>query len=755
MATDDAGRTCPAMPFKWSLAAATQEQAVRAAAAKGLNMAVSNRLRGASAVAICAVLSAHAAMAQDAPASDRGREGEIVVTAQKRSESIRDVPFSIAAIGNEELLKSRVQSIEDIVRRVPSLEVGVGFGRQSSSLTIRGVSPQTYNSATVVTFTDGFTTGLRSDVTADLFDLERVEILKGPQATLYGRNAIGGTINYITRKPSNELEGRFQAVYGSYETYAVRGSISGPIVEDVLAIRMSASATGRDGYFDNVLTGESNVDGQSDRSIRVQLRLTPGTVFESNLLFNFTETSDACGDCVQSIVGYSASDPTALGRRVLDVNQLNRTINHEIYGGFERPSYTAVWTNSLDLGGVTVSAITGYNWLKTYLSIDLNRAPGPLFFSPGFGITEAQSFIRTEVFSQELRLASDGDNRFDWMLGAYYYYQKNSNRSNLITTFPGVELSGGNVRSEINNYALFFNGTYELSDRLELGFGLRYDYERTNQLDVAANLPGRASSSELLPRLSLTYRATDDINIYGTISRGYHSGGVNASSPTFGDPPVTAYGPEFVWNYEIGLKGGSPATISYDLAAFWIDWTDQQVTSTNGLLNYIVNAGTTRIYGIEGSIAAQLTDNLQVTAAGAWTHARYRDFLDLSGIPVFFGVDPQRAGERPLLAPDFSGTLGVEYRQPIGAGDWDITGRGNVRYTGTRSIDTSAVSVAGPFAVADISLSAGRQGFRVTGFVNNLFDKTYANYQQLFSGLVPLIRAGAPRVAGVQVDMSF
>lgn len=707
-----------------------------------------------SALAVSLASAAHA-QTTIGDGGDAAKSGDIVVTAQKREEKIKDVPFSIAAVGEDELIKQRVQSIEQITRLIPSLEVGVGFGRQSSSLTIRGVSPQTYNSATVVGFVDGFTTGLRSDVTVDLFDLERVEVLKGPQATLYGRNAIGGTVNYITRKPSDELEGRFQGVFGSYETYAVRGSVSGPIIENLLTARLSLSATGRDGYFDNVLTGEKNVDGVSDRSARLQLRLTPSAQFESNLLLAYSRSSDECGDCVQSIRGYNPANPAALGSGKLDVNDLNRTINHEIYGPLKRPTYTAIWTNAYDFGGVTLTGITGYNWLKTDLTADFNRAPGPLSLGPGLGITSFRSLIRTEVFSQELRLASNGNARFDWLVGAYYYAQKTRNKASLDTTIPGVTFPGGDIRSEVENVALFFNGSYELSDVVELGFGLRYDWERTDQFDNALKLAQNVSSSELLPRVSLTWKVTPDVNVYGTVSRGYHSGGINSASPTLGVPPEPDYGPEFVWNYELGMKGALGQGITFDLAGFWIDWRDQQVTSTNGLLTYIVNAGKTRIYGVEGSVAAQLSDYLKVTAAATVMKARYLDFLDLSGIPAFFGLPAQRAGTRPLLAPDFSSAVGVEYTRPIGSNGLDVQARGNLRYTGKRSIDTAAVGVADGFATVDLALSIGTPRFRVTGFVNNAFDKTYATYQQLFAGSVPFIRAGAPRVFGVQLDASF
>ena len=415
--------------------------------------------------------------------------------------------------------------------------------------------------------------------------------------------------------------------------------------------------TGRDGYFDNVLTGEENADGVSDRSLRLQLQLTPSSNFESSLLLGYTLSKDDCGDCVQTIKGYNPANPKLLGQGSLDVNDLNRTINQEIFGGFERPTYTGIWTNALDLGSVTLTSITGYTRLRTFLSIDFNRAPGPLTLAPGLSITEAQSFIRSRTGSQEVRLASNGDNAFDWLIGAYYYELNERNRSTVATTVPGLVLPVGNQRSRVVNYAVFANGSIELTPRLELGVGLRYDYERTNLLDVATAARGRAKSTELLPRMSLTYAIDDDTNLYGTVSRGYHSGGVNGRSATFGDPPEPNYGPEFVWNYEIGLKGGSRRTVSYDVAAFYIDWTDQQVTSTNGLLNYIVNAGKTRIYGLEGTVQAKLSERFTVDVAAAYTNARFRDFLDQSGVPVFFGVPAQRRGERPLLAPDFSATI--------------------------------------------------------------------------------------------------
>ncbi len=708
------------------------------------------------------IVSAQPAFAQDraepaTPPESGDASQVIIVTAQKRAENIRDVPFSITALDDETLVSNRVQAIEDVARLVPGLEVGVGFGRQTSSITIRGIGPQLFNSATVVTFIDGFTTGLRTDVTSELFDLERVEVLKGPQATLYGRNAIGGTINYITRPPSDAPEMRFQAVVGNYGRYTGRASISGAIVPDLLSARLSLSATGRAGYFDNVLTGEENADGISDKSVRLALRLHPGGLFESNLSLSYTRTEDKCGDCVQSIRGYDFNNPRLLGQGAYDVNDLNRTINHEIpVRGFTRSVYTGVWNNMFDFGATSLTSITGYSRQHLFQDGDLNRLPGPIFF--GIPIDSSAVTSSRSIFSEELRLASTGDRRFSWLIGAYYYSYWAREATDSITPF-GV-FPSAKSRTRTTNYAAFANGTYEIVEGLRLTLGLRYDYERTTQMDLLSPQPdGRVSSSELLPRISLAYKINDETNIYATVSRGYHSGGINFcfsdNAGGFICPPRTV-GPEFVWNYEIGLRGGSGRQLSYGLAAYYIDWTDQQVTSNLGFVTFLVNAGTTRIYGLEGELHWNISPQFRIDLAANYNHARYRNFLDLSGVPTFYGVAPQRAGERPLLAPDFSATATAEYRQPIGGGR-DVTARASARYTGRRAIDTSAVAIANSYTVADFSVSVGSPELRLTAFVTNAFDKTYATYLQLFGfpGIAPLIHAGDPRTFGLQIDASF
>ncbi len=710
-------------------------------------------LAGAAGIAIATFQTA--ALAQSAGSKVTDNQ-EIIVTANKRQESVKDIPFTVNVIGEDALIKNRVQSIEDVARLTPGLEVGVGFGRQTSNTSIRGISPQNFGTATVLTFVDGFTSGLRNDVTSELFDLERVEVLKGPQSTLYGRNALGGLINYVTKKPSSDWEGRVQASYGNYNAYAVRAGISGPIAGETLTFRLSGSVTGRDGYFDNLFDGKKNVDGTSDRSVRLALRLAPpGSGFESNLSISYSKSSDDCGDCIQRIVGYNLANPSAVGQRLLDVNNTDRKINQDTLGFFKRPILTVIFNNEVDFGSVKLTSLSGFTQVKTDLLLDFGRNPGPLVINPFFNITNATSNIVDDVLSQEFRLSSEGNGPFQWIAGVYYYNQRDSNKGDLFTNFGPIP--GNDIIQNRDNYAAFVSGSYKFGDQLTLGLGLRYDVETNDLRDLL--LPGptlKATSKVWLPSASLTYAVSDDANIYAKISRGYRSGGLNSASATFGPPPISSYAPEFIWNYEAGLKGGN-RRFDYELSGYYMNWTAQQVTSSTGAgLTYITNAGRTRVYGAEARIGLQATDALRFDLGAAWTHSRYLDFNDQSGVPVFYGVSSQRAGQRTLLAPDFSGTAQAEYVQPL-SGGWDLTARFGGRYTGKRTIDNASILVPGGYFTADGSLSIGRDKLRATVFANNLFDRNYATFAQLFgfSGLAPLLKAGAPRTFGIQLEAGF
>lgn len=689
-----------------------------------------------------------------APASAQQADNEsdeIIVTAQKREESVRDIPFTINVLSEADLIQNRVQSITDVARLTPGFEVGSGFGRQTTTLSVRGVAPQTFNGPTVVVFVDGFTTGLRTDVSGEVFDLERIEILKGPQATLYGRNAIGGTVNYITAQPSEHWEGRVEAGYGSFDAYTLRAGVSGPL-SDSLSFRLSGSLIGRDGYFDNAFDGAQNVDAQSDSSARLALRLAPeGSSFESTLALSYTKSDDDCGDCIQRVNGYDPLNPTALPS--LDVNDLDGQFNQNDLGFLDRETSAAVWSNGFDFGTVRLDSITGYARSTPFVALDLNRAPGDIvFFGTSFGL--GISDVDDEVFSQEVRLTSQSDGPFQWLLGVYYYNLEETNRSS--SEINTVMTPTGELLRTTENYAAFLNATYDLNDDVQLGFGVRYDVETNDQLDRFSSEFLSVESKEWLPRASIRWEISPDLMTYATVSRGYHSGGLNPSSAFFGAAPSPTYEPEYVWNYEAGIRGDA-SNFSYELAAFYIDWQNQQVTSTiapGNPFTYVRNVGVTTIYGVEGHVQYNPTDNVTLEASAGWNHARYDDFLDQSGVPVFYGFSEQRAGNRPILAPDFSAALSAEYEQTLSA-DWNLIWRASGRYTGKHSLDNSAVLVNDGYALFDgsITLDNGATEFSIYG--TNLFDETYATYAQLFVGFDPLIRAGTPRTIGAVVRHRF
>ncbi len=267
------------------------------------------------------------------------------------------------------------------------------------------------------------------------------------------------------------------------------------------------------------------------------------------------------------------------------------------------------------------------------------------------------------------RLSSTGDGALRWLLGFYCF---DLERDQVITldslfgTFP-VEDSG----RDIENYAFYVNADYDITERFTLGFGLRYDDEQTGIDDLLTGISREGDADEILPKFTASYRPSDDLTLYATVSKGYHAGGLN--SPT---APSPTYDPEFLWNYEVGAKGTSAGgRLRYDVAAFYMDWTDQQLETLffNGFFNeaYVINAGKSRVYGIDGSIQAELGDGLVVSASLAWLDAEYKEATDSLTAPGL-GLDPEISGNNMINTPDLTATVSAQYLRPVGSGRWNM-----------------------------------------------------------------------------------
>lgn len=712
----------------------------------------------AAILAICCITTPGVALAQDenvaqSPAPAEEQSADIIVTAQKREQRLLDVPLSISAIGAEELEEAGISGVQDLASAAPGLVFSETIGRQTTNAIIRGISPQAFADPTVQVLVDGFTLGFnRSGNNAQLFDLERVEILRGPQPTLYGRNALGGIINYVTRKPGNDFEGFVRGEIGSYGTYRASASVGGPIITDILAAQVGASYRKSGGYLDNRFDGSTNINDERDIDVRGHLRFTPTDALEVNFTINHSDTNDDCGDCAVSPVGFDVNDPQSflnIGRGLIDFNTFDLAVNQNFPGYFKREETTGVLNVEYDFGGVTLTSITGAARQTTDLRADTDRQPtlstsalGSMFFNVP---------ITNEGWSEELRLASDGSGRLIWLVGGYAY--QNKRRSQTLSN--GVGIFGDTV-VRVTNLAAFANLEYNLTDELSIIGGVRYDWEKRSLENLRTMTFFEREAGEWLPSATLSFKPTDDLHLYATYTRGYHSGGTN--DPAFAPANRPNYEAEFLTNYEIGAKGRLGRNVTYSLAAFVMDWSNQQITRdspVNPIRTYIENAGKSRIKGIEAAAQVRLVDGFDFNAAISLLDAEFVEYLDPVSARVF-GIDPDFSGNKLSFAPDVSVSAGAQYVFPIGSGGWDARLRGDISMVSDRSFNVTNLLIADGYAVANLYAGVQNERFQFGLFADNAFDERYLTGGSISASVFPpLLTVGKPRVYGIRSEFRF
>ncbi len=681
---------------------------------------------------------------------------EIIVTAQKREERLLDVPLAVSVIDDGAIRRARVNTLADVAMLTPGVEIGNSIGRQTGIISIRGVNPGVFGNPTVLVYQDGFTMGnsrvLNNGI---LFDLERIEILKGPQATLYGRNALGGVINYVTRRPGNKPEGFLTTSYGNFDTLEVTGSVSGPLVKDRLFARLSGQFQSHDGYWDNQWDGERNINDEEDKNLRAAFAYDASEDLTLDLTVSYAKSDDDCGDCPNFPDSYDPANPAAVGQGLVDMNEYQQRVNQDVLGYFKREVTQTVLTINYDFESFSLTSISGYGKMESELEVDQNRAPGPMVIGGVLPVEFFQLPIDLDVFSQEVRLTSADEGRFRWMLGGYYFRDETHGIVSFFLTPPLDFLNPlvfGDSAIKTRNYALFANASFDISERLKLAAGIRYDYEK-QELDDFLNLEQRAKDgSEWLPTASLSYRVTEDTNLYVSATKGYKAGGFNNS-----DQPVLEYDPEFLWNYELGIKGRfADGSARYELTAFYMDWSDQQVNRASVTGGFTVNAAQSTIKGIEALLGAMPLPGLNLSASATYTDAQYDEYIDETFVPLFFGLDPDYSGNDIPLTPDWTLALSADYLYPLGNTDgWGLRTRVDARYTGERNFHASGAMPQDSYALVNLYLGVESQRYEIGFFAQNLFDKGYHVFGDLAVGLPPLLWTGPPRVYGIRARLNF
>lgn len=647
-----------------------------------------------------ASLVAAAGGAQAQEAAQAQEEGDLIVTARRIEERLIDVPAAISVVSGADVENSTMSSLSDISQVIPN--VRASDGSLTPNFTIRGISSQSGEDAgfppAVGVYIDDVFMGRDRAFNTVMNDISRVEVLRGPQGTLYGKNTIAGTINVITRRPSDDLHIGADVTLGNYDYRQFRGSISGPLVEGELAAGFSYISRERNGYIynDTTNTDSSNLDAEGGRTSFV---LTPTDDLTFVLSADYYHQEDRP---VMETYSYVAL-PIPSYATVPAQNPTDRVINHNLDTIYQRELWGASGRVEWDLNpNLRLTSISAY---REYTSDGADDSDGlPL---DQFNVGRAEN---VQSFSQELRFNYDAGGRFDWVGGLYYYSEdiESLRRIRVGPDFPLVlinpmapplpptfeETAHTNAYLTDEAWAVFGAFNYDLTDRLTLSGGARYtDEERTvdytqgpdlvtiyNVIQLFAinvpNIQDSRSDAEWTGDLSLSYEFAEDTTAYVRYARGFKAGGFLAevlSPPPFTPPTSIDFAPEFVDNYEAGFRTSLlNGRLGVNLTAFYLDFTDKQEKVNTGISYIISNAGQATSQGFEAELYLRLTDHLRFETSFATLDTEYTSFPDAGGLGVDF------RGNSLTGSPEFSGMAALQYDGPSGIADWDLFARAEI-----------------------------------------------------------------------------
>ena len=688
------------------------------------------------------------AVAQDAPpataapadsngqAADADTPGEVVVVARKREELLQDVPIAVTAVTGDVIEKRGLTQVKDVAALTPSLNVNSdSVGRVF--LAVRGVGTTLVGTVQpgVGIFVDGVYQPNNSYLHNPLVDVDRVEVLRGPQGTLYGKNTLGGALNVITRQPSNRTVVRGGASYaGPDNAWDVFGSISGPIVRDRLQVRVAGAHRQQDGFVRNELLG-TDANPLNMDSLNATIRAEP--------LDDVVLTVTGYHDWVEGgNIPYSHIDgPTDYSREVF--------LNATNLQSFKYKGVNAKLQVPLGLAETTATLVGSYDQRDGRtddLDIDFNAVD----------IGRQRSTDRLKNSSAELRFDSRWSDRLSTLVGFYASRETLDGRGLAVLRVPHpvfgpiTQVNGTRDSRKGETAAAFGTLFFKPSDDLEASFGLRVDHEKRRaggalgstilfgtidlpnapEVAVAAIPEARIKSTQVLPKVSLTKHWTADFMTYGSISKGFRGGGFNG--PT---APFRTYSGDKVWTYELGSKlTSADRRLSLAGAIFYNDYRDyiglnQFVTGTNGAAVTVdLNAGDVRTYGAEVEATFKASRAWSLTGGASYVHARIVDssiYQEATSSPT----NPdglQLASDRLPFQPDWTFNLASDYVVPLGRGDLSLFA--GVVAKGSRigaSISETRAPVLKSYALVNTALTYRIGGFEVGAFVNNLFNARY------------------------------
>jgi iron complex outermembrane receptor protein len=608
---------------------------------------------------------------------------EVIVTAQKREQNLQSVPIAVSAFSADEIRNARMLTMDDVSRQVPGFTV-TNFNPATPQPFIRGIgsSPSDAGSdASVGVFIDGVYAGRAGGYRAELYDVQRVEVLRGPQGTLFGRNVAGGAMSIITNAPADEAGAELEVTAGNYSLTQAKGMVTAPLT-DGLAGRLAFIARDQDGHTENTVTN-NKVRDEDNWSARGRLRWDAQDTVTAHLIADYTK-DDLKGPAARDYEGadpaevLSALDPllAVFQNSLLPTSPDAFDIEAKVDGRFKREMSAASLQVDWDLDIGVATSISGYRKNKYDFLDDLVG----LAFDPDALITLDVPLLGnnadedSDQVSQELRLNSIAG-EFDWTVGLYYL-DEDVDREETFTPIGSPVTY--DQKASTTSYAVFGQFTYPLLDTLGITLGARYSYDEKD-FDVtafgdeigfglltpdpqnpAAGAVGYSASdddswSNLSPKIALEYTPVDHTMYYLTVARGYKSGGYNGQS-TNKTAAQTPFDEEKVTNYEVGLKTDFDDSLArLNVAAFYMDYEDLQVFVVSDVTLFVDNAAEADIYGIEAEFFYAPTDELDIALTYAYLDSELGENE----------IDQVEVGNTLTRSPKNSASASVQYTIPF------------------------------------------------------------------------------------------
>lgn len=651
---------------------------------------------------------------------------EIIVTAEKRDESLQKIGIAVTALNGDELQRLRLDSLREMQFLAPGLKIGET--QKKTFINIRGIGNELFNAGAdqgVAVHMDGVYLARNEYPSMALMDIERVEVLRGPQGTIYGRNATGGAINIITRKPVSDFDAHASVSIGNYNALTLTGAAGGALVDDRLFARVAVFSDSHDGWTENLGQGLDLDDANQDAA-RLSLKAVVSDDTEIELSANYSRER---GDGAASIVRHSATGPGIIWEEFGGQMSTGRNTYTPDPHGLTRDIHGINFNVTHDFDVATLKTTVGYWDLYSDIADDLDGTD--YYFGDEYWAEKQHQF------SAELDLASKGDGQLQWLIGLFYfgetadtYYDARLGEFGYLGGAEDGECCaelgqrGWRTTVGVDSYALFGQVGYSFTDFLTLKVGARYTSDHKT---LHASLPIfgppivenlKDSWDDLTPRVALEYQASEDVMVYGSVSKGFKAGGFNVWGLQ-----GQGFEPETIWSYETGVKTRfAEDRVQANLTVFYSDYSNLQVNEVEPIAGVrVINAASARTSGAELELVSRPIEGLQLDIAAAYLDAEFTSFHNFEIDYPELGMQ-DLSGNRLPKAPQFTINTSAEYAFALGAAG-SLTLRGEYNWQDivyfTEFNRTNAYQPAVGRWNASLAFDSEDGKWSVTGFVRN------------------------------------